>query len=124
MESYETRPANYTIHADSLKKLIMEHPDLPLVIFADDCANSGDYPFMTCSSITAEVGEVLDCLQEVDSERCYTDRSAFADDLEYNMEEERNRFDGSDAEWEARMERAISEYDPYWKPCIIVCVNN
>ena len=42
MESYETRPANYTIHADGLKKLIMEHPDLPLVIFAGDCANSGD----------------------------------------------------------------------------------
>ena len=124
MESYEKRPAGCTIRADDLKKLIMEHPDLPLVIFAGDCANSGDYPFMTCSSITAEVGEVLDCLQEVDSERCYTDRSAFADDLEYNMEEERNQFDGSDAEWEARMERAISEYDPYWKPCIIVCVNN
>lgn len=120
MESYEKRPAGCTIRADDLKKLIAEHPDYPLLVFVGECANYSAYQFVVCTQLSAEVGEVLDCQQTVDDERCYTDRSAFADDLEYNMEEERNQFDGSDAEWEARMERAVSEYDPYWKPCIIV----
>lgn len=124
MKNSEKRPAGYALPATDLKKLIAGHPDYPLVVFAGDEANIGDYTFMTCSSVSAEIGEVLDCLQEIDDERCYTDREEFAEVLLDSMEEERNHFDGSEVEWEMYFERALSEYDPYWKPCIILYVNN
>lgn len=124
MKECEKRPTDLLHTGDELRKLLLEHPDLPLLVFAGDECNSGDYSYMSCTSVVADVGEFLDCQQEVDSEWCYTDRENFeealADILYYNDEAEGK----TDAEFDALVKKKMAEYDPYWKPCIILCVNN
>ena len=58
--------------------------------------------------------------ETVNDERCYTDRDDFQEDMEYHYSD----FDGSDKEFEIFIENELLKYDPYWKPCIIVYVDN
>lgn len=120
MREEEKRPTDLLHSADDLKKLILDHPDLPLLVFANEDANSGDYSLMSCGSVHAEVGEFLDCMQDVDDNYCFTDRDEFSEKIEDSLYD----FDGSEQELEMAVERIASEYDPYWKPCIIVYVGN
>ena len=120
MTELEKRPTGLLHSGEEIRKLIMEHPDLPLVILANDEANTGEYSTMFCSSLYAEVGEFLDCMQEIEDEHAFTDREEFEDYVADSFYD----FDGSEKEKEQAIENRIMEYEPYWKPCIIVTVGN
>lgn len=110
------------IHStDELRKLLLEHPNLPLIVFANNEANLGDYRLMSCGYIHAEIGEFLDCCQTVNDERCYTDRDEFEEDIYDSIYYD---FNGSDEDLKRGVKRKMMEYNPYWKPCIILCVGN
>lgn len=121
MTEQEKKPCGLLHDCHELRKLILENPGLPLLIFAGEDCNSGDYSYMSCSTVSASVGEFLDFQQTVNDERCYTDRDEFQEDLEDKLYQ---TFDGSDKEFEEYAEEILCEYDPYWKPCIIVYVDN
>lgn len=121
MRESEKHPTGLLHSGDKLRQLLLEHPDLPLIVFATDEANSGDYSAMSCGSICCEVGEFLDCQQDVNDERCYTDRDDFVDAIYDAIEW---KWDGSEKELEQEVERRADEYEPYWKPCIILTVGN
>lgn len=118
----DERKSTGLLHAtDELRQLIIDHPNLPLLIFAGEEANAGgDYCYMSCSYVHAYVGEYLDCSQTVNDCYCYTDRDKFQEDVEYQHSD----FDGSEQEFEQFIENILMEYEPFWKPCIILCVNN
>ena len=116
----ERRPTSLLTASDELRKLVIENPDLPLLIFAGEDCNTGDYCYTTCSDCHAELGEFLDCMQEVKDERVYTAREDFQADLEDNYYD----FDGSDKEFEQFIENRMMEYEPYWRKCIILYVDN
>lgn len=121
MRESEKMSVHFLNSAVEFRKLLIENHDLPLLVFAGDNANNGDYGFMSCSSIRCEKGEFLDCMQEVNDELCYTDRDDFAEDLEDVL------WDGkeyTEEEWEAIMNAELAEYEPYWKKCIILYVDN
>lgn len=120
MRDEEKRPTRLLHSADDLRQLILDHPDLPLIVFASDDANSGDYSYMSCGTVHAEVGEFLDCMQDVDDEYCFTDREDFEEKIVNSLYD----FDGSEQELEDEVKRRAAEYEPYWKPCIIVNVGN
>ena len=61
----ERRPTGLLHTADELRQLIRNNPTLPLLVFAGEEANSGDYSYMSCSYIKAYKGEFLDCAQTV-----------------------------------------------------------
>lgn len=107
--------------ADKLRNLLIERPELPLVVFANSDANTGDYSLMSCYSVNAEVGEFLDCCQTVNEGICYTEREDFEQDIYDSMCFD---FDGSEQELEQEVKRRMKEYDAYWKPCIILVVGN
>ena len=77
---------------DELRKIIIDNPDLPLLVFAGEDANIGDWSYMSCSRISVYIGEVLDFdadeLVPYDN-RIYTDRVEFveclADVLSYDF---------------------------------------
>ncbi len=121
MTQEERNPSELLNSAEELHKLILDNPTLPLLVFAGEDANTGDYNYMSCSSVQAYVGEFLDCQQTVDDERCFTDRDEFQEKLEDNL---CDSFDGSEQEFEAYIEDILMGYEPYWKPCIILYVNN
>lgn len=56
MTNDEHRPTGLLHSADELRQLIRENPTLPLIVFAGDEANSGDYSYMSCSYIKAYKG--------------------------------------------------------------------
>ena len=120
----EKRPTRLLNSTDELRKLILGNPDLPMLCFVSDDANIGDYTYMS-ASCHATLGEFLDCMQEVKEDRCYTDRDEFGEDLaDCLYDNEYHDWDGTDNEWDAYVEKRIAEYDPYWRKCIILYVDN
>lgn len=108
---------------EELKRLIAENPDLPLAFFAEDSGNY-DCGYISCGSVTAEKGEILDCNQEVNDERAFTSRDEFEEDLQEmlcGIDEYRNL---SDEEFDEIFKKEKSKYDDKWKDCIIVYVGN
>ena len=120
MTNDERRPTGLLHFSDELRELIIKNPKLPIIVFAGDCANSGDYSYMSCSYIKAYVGEYLDCAQTVDDCMCFTDRDDFRESLANSLAD----IDCTDEEFDALVERKTKEYDPYWKSCIILNVDN
>ena len=104
-----------------LRKLIIENPNLPLLVFAGDEANIGDYSYISCSYVKAYIGKYLDCMQEVDDCKCYTDKDEFEEDLADTLYDD---FQGTDEEWDEYLSKEVAKYDPYWTECIILYVNN
>lgn len=117
----ECKPIGLLHATDELRQLIVNNPGLPLLVFAGEDANAGgDFSYVSCSYVHAYVGEYLDCSQTVNDCRCYTDRDEFQEALE----NKNSNFDGSEQEFEQFIEDLVMEYEPFWKPCIILYVNN
>ena len=97
---------------DELRRLILENPDLPLLVCTyEDAADS------VCDRVSVEIGEFLDCEQEYDDEHIFTDRDYFEEavtDYYYND------FDGTDDEFDEFINSKLDEFEPYWKKCIIM----
>ncbi len=51
---------NYTVtqKTDELKKLILENPELPIVVLAGEEANAGYFGWMYCSCISFGISEL------------------------------------------------------------------
>lgn len=117
----EKQPTGLMHSGEQLRKLLLEYPELPVIVFANDSANSGDYAWMSCTDISAEVGEFLDCQQEYNDCYCFTDRDEFRDEIAENVYLDQEI---TDEQLERETERIFAEYEPYWKPCIIMTVGN
>lgn len=107
-----------------LKRLIAENPDLPLMFFAGDTGNDGTFDYMSCNTIRAHKGRVLDCENEVNDEIVFDDEGYFEEEL-YEMlcgiDEYRNL---SEEEFDEVFKKEKSKYDDKWKDCIVVYVRN
>ena len=110
--------------AEDLRKLIIENPDLPLLVFAGEDANNGDYSYMSCSCINFHIGEFLDCSQTINESICYTDRDDFEDDLADYLNNLEDVATMTDVEFDARLKQELAKYEPHWKKCIILYVDN
>lgn len=124
MTNKERKPSGLLHSADELKQLIAENPDLPIVVFAGDAANTGDYSYMSCSYIKAYKGEFLDCAQTVNDCMCYTDRDDFEEAVADSLASEEQYRDLPYDEFNFLVERTVNEYDDFWKPCILLHVDN
>lgn len=102
--------------ADELTKLLLENPGVPLLFLAGEDANIGDYSTMTCSNISYELTEALDCDY---GDRIYTDRDDFRDDFEND-----NWDDWCEKKFQEYISEKIKKYDSFWKDCILVTVDN
>ena len=81
MTEYEKRPTGLLKSGAGLRQMLLDYPDLPLLVFAGEDANSGDYYYMSCCSVNANIGEFLDCEQTINDERIYEYRDDFRDDV-------------------------------------------
>lgn len=124
MTNQERKQTGLLHSADELKRLVLEHQELPILVLAGDNANTGDYGFMSCSRVRAQEGEFLDCKQKIDACKCYTDRDDFEDDVADFLAGEEQYRDLPDDEFNALVEQTVNEYDDFWKPCILLLVDN
>lgn len=122
MTNKERKPSGLLFSADKLKQLIAENPDLPIVVFAGDDTNTGDYTCASCNYVIVAKGEVLDCTQRIDEDKCYTDRDEFEYDVFTVLQEEEQYDKLTDDEFYSVVKHKVAEYDAFWKPCIVLYV--
>lgn len=120
-EKKKYRPLDmFTAQTDELKKLIAEHPDLPImVIVSSDVVADDDYAWWYAPDIRFTMGEILDCEQDINDEKTYTDRDDFEEDVRYCIENDDNLMESiTDEEYEKEVKKILDEYEPYWKDVI------
>ena len=111
-----------TIHStEILRRMILENPDLPLVVFAGEEANGGDYSWICCTDVRVEKGEILDC-EGPNNEYIYTDRDELEDDVADQLYGEVGNL--PDDELNSLLKEKISRYEEHWTKCIILRVTN
>ena len=91
MTEREKRSTGILQEYDEIRKLILDHPELPLI-----------FTGWNRDGIKAEIGEVLDCQQEINDKIVFSDREDFEEEIDQN----------------------IYSLTPYWKPCILILVGN
>lgn len=107
---------------DELKKLIAENPDLPIVVLAGEEANSGDYSWMFCSSISFALDEILDCDYLDYGDYVFTDRDRLEEVIADRLAEEYPEM--GDVEFEAAVAEKVKEFEPFWKKVIAIYATN
>ena len=81
---------NYSLaqSTEKLKKLILENPDLPIVVLAGEEANNGYCGWMYCSSISFGLDEMLDCDYYDYDDAVITDRDRLRELIEDDLWDE------------------------------------
>lgn len=102
---------------DELKKLILEHPDTPIVCLVDSdvCQYEGMW---YAPDVRFKMGEILNCEQDVNDERVFFDRIEFEEKLAEKMEYDPEYEELSDEEFGKAVEKKAKEYEPYWTDVI------
>lgn len=108
--------------SDELKNLILENPDLPIVILAGEEANGGDYYWMFCSDISFSIEEVLDCDFYDYNDAVFCDRDRLEEYIEDMLYDE--YCDKSDDEYDEAIKNKLTELEPYWTKVIAIYANN
>lgn len=118
-------------NTDDLRKLINQYPEYPIAVLAGRDANGDDYwGWMFCSSVTYSVGEILDCHHPIenpywDTQRVYTDRDEFEEDYADWFASTCDEEDWVDTDgFNDYITEQVKQYDKYWKPCILIYVDN
>ena len=109
-------------NSDELKKLILENPDLPIVVLAGEEATSGDYRWMYCSDISFAIDEILDWDFYDYDDTVFTDRNGLEEYIEDMLYDE--YYDKSDEEYETAVKDKLAELEPYWKKVIAIYATN
>lgn len=108
--------------SDELKKLILENPDLPIVVLAGEEANGGYYNWMFCSYISFHIDEILDC-DYLDYNDCvFCDRDRLEEYIEDVLYDE--YCDKPDEEYETAIKNKLAELEPYWTKVIAIYATN
>ena len=114
------KPLNmFTKQTDELKKLIAEHPDYPVVVLCscDVCADDS-YNWWYAPDLQFSIGEILDCEQDINDERVYTDRDDFEEDLADGLYYSGDYDEATDEEFDAIVKAELAKYEPYWRNVI------
>ena len=114
------KPLNmFTKQTDELKQLINEHPDYPIVVLCNNevCCDDS-YCWWYAPEISFSIGEILDCEQDINDERGYTDRDEFEEDLADRLYDSGDYDETTDEEFDAIVKAELAKYEPYWKKVI------
>ena len=114
------KPLNMFLkQTDELKELIAKYPNYPIVVIVDSEVVADDYDaWWYAPEIRFDIGEILDCEQDINDEKTYIDKDEFKEDVEYYL----SCYDGyetyTDEEFDKLVEEKYQEYEPYWKKVI------
>ena len=113
------RPLDMFIkQTDELKRLISEHPDYPIVVIVASEVVDDGYGWWYAPCLSFDIGEILDCEQDIDEEKTYIDRDEFEDDMYSRYEDDEEYKELDNYEFDEMIENKLKEYEPYWKKVI------
>ena len=105
----------FTAQTDALKKLIADHPDLPIVVIVNsEVVADYDFTWWYAPYISFSLGEILDCDQDVNDQKIYVDRRDLEEDLEMLIDNEYL----TDKELEKLVKESMDKFEPYWQQVI------
>ena len=115
---------SYTLtkKTDELRKLILENPDLPIVVLAGEEASCDYWGWTYCSSISFHLDEILDCDFYDYDDTVFTDRGRLEEHIEDMLYDEYS--EKSDEEYEAAIKNKLAELEPYWTKVIAIYATN
>lgn len=116
------RTYSLTQKSDELRKLILENPDLPIVVLAGNEAYSDYWAWTYCSSISFNIDEILDYDYYDYDDTVFTDRDRLEEKISDDLWDEYH--DKSEEEYDAAVKRELEKYEPYWKRVIAIYANN
>lgn len=108
--------------SDELKQLILDNPDLPIVVLAGEEANCGDYSWIFCSDISFDIGEILDCDYTDYNDCVFCDRDKLKERVEDDLYDD--YCDEPEEEYEAAILKRLTELEPYWTKVISIWATN
>ena len=111
-----------TQKTDELRKLILENPDLPIVVLAGEEAASSEYYWTYCSNISFHLDEILDCDFYDYYDTVFTDKDRLEEKIADDLYDE--YCNKSEEEYEAAIKREVEKYEPYWKKVIAIYATN
>ena len=111
-----------THKSDELKKLIMENPDLPIIVLASDDANCGDWCWQYCFHVSFGLDEILDHDYSDYDDEVFHDRDRLEEKISDDLYDE--YFDKSEEEYDAAVKRKMEELEPYWTKVIAIYASN
>ena len=111
-----------TKQSDELKKLILENPDLPIVVLANEDSVCDYFGWTFCSSISFHIDEILDCDYYDYDDMVITDRGRLEEVIEDRLYDDYH--DKSEEEYDAAVKREVEKYEPYWKKVIAIYASN
>lgn len=119
-----TRFENYSLSTktDELRKLILENPELPIVIMADEDSSNADYGWTFCCNISFYIEEILDYDFYDYNDTVFTDRDRLEEFIGDNLYDE--YCEKSEEEYEVAIKREVEKYEPYWKKVIAIYASN
>lgn len=114
------KPLNMFLkQTDELRKMILEHPDYPIVVIVNSEVVGDDfYNWWYAPDLSFSLGEILDCEQDIDDEKTYTNREEFMEDIEDRVSWNDEYENLSDNEIDKIVENIYRSYEPYWKKVI------
>ena len=117
----EYKPLNmFTKQTEELKALIQEHPDYPIVVLVgSEVVADDDYRWWYAPELKYKITEILDCEQDVDEMKVYSDRDDFKEDIENMLADDVDE-NISDEEFDKLVEAELQKYEKYWKPVIAI----
>lgn len=108
--------------SDELKQLILDNPDLPIVVLAGEEANGGDHSWIFCSSIGFDIDEILDCDYTDYNDCVFCDRDRLKEKIEDDLYDK--YCNKPDEEYDAAIQARLDELEPYWTKVISIWATN
>ena len=115
---------NYSLvhNSEELKKLILENPELPIVVLAGEEAYGYDFCWTYCSSVSCCIDEILDYDYCDYNDTVFTDRERLEEKISDDLWEEYH--DKSEEEYDVAVKNEVEKYEPYWKKVIAIYATN
>ena len=104
---------------DELKGLINKYPDYPIVVIvANEVVADYYYGWWYAPCLSFDIGEILDCEQDINDEKIYVDRDDFEEDVRDVLADDEALQNVSDEIFDRMVENELKKYEPYWKKVI------
>lgn len=116
---------NYGLVHDSveLRKLMQEHPDIPVVVLADEESACADYAWTYCSRVRCAMSQILDVKTPYDGEESvFTDKEEFRDAIAEVIDAEHPTV--TDRVLDEMVEAEFKKYEEYWRDVIAIYASN
>ena len=118
----ELKRLNLDHKTDELRRLILENPDLPIVILADESSVTDNGAWTFCSKIGVKIEEILDCEYYDYGDLVITERDRLEEVIEDQLYEKYHN--KPDSEYDAAIKAEMDKLEPYWKKVIAVYATN